>query len=176
MSREHGSVRFGAQWRAALRLRLSSALLGADVLARLDDQAETIAAVQAQQNDVAEALQPARRAEALQPLLEWVRGAEAHLAALQAAQEHLGASALTRDGRAEDLQPLLEWVRGAESHLAALQAAHEHLRESERRQAAQLDRVTARAAALEARIADLERIDTEIVLAIARNRAAGPTR
>jgi hypothetical protein len=114
------------------------------------------------------------RAADLRPLLDWIRGAEAHLAALQADHDLL--RELHLEERLTDVRPVLEWVRGAEAHLAALQAGHEHLRALPERHAAQLERVTARAAALEARIADLEQLDTEIVLTLVRSLPAGQSR
>lgn len=64
--------------------------------------------------------------------------------------------------------PILEWIRGAESHLAALQADHDRVRLLHEQQTIQLDRMQSRLTALEARVADLERADTEIAINVAR--------
>jgi cell division protein FtsB len=130
-------------WRDSLKRKLSNALFGRDVASTL-----------------------ARHERAL----ETVHKQLAEIAETSAQQKAEIAAASAQQHGAQDLEPLLAWIRGAETHLGALQAAHDRLVESHRRQAAQLDRVTARTAGLHARITDLQRVDTEIALTIARRR------
>ena len=108
----------------------------------------------------------AHNSAAFEPVLEWIRGAEAHLAALQAADDERRKSTLAES------QALFDWIKGAERHLEGLQIESEHLRAKSQQQAAQLMRVIARTSLLEARLGDLERADTSIAAAIARSRIA----
>ncbi len=75
-----------------------------------------------------------------------------------------------------DVAPILEWIRGAESHLAALQADHDRVRLLNEQQAIQLDQMQSRVAGLEARVADLERADTDIAVTVARMQSIDTTR
>jgi chromosome segregation ATPase len=109
----------------------------------------------------------------LNSLLQWMDGAEQHLGGLQEAHERL--SSTHRPGtepieaiHARLIEPVLNWIRGAEQHLTALQEDHARLRALHERQVAQLDRITARTALIDARLGDLERADTEIAVAVAK--------
>ena len=112
----------------------------------------------------------ARVAASVEPVLAWIRRAEAHLAALQKDHERL------RE-RHDRLTALFEERMSQLDRLAAGAEDHERLRERHDRLTAlfeermsQLDRLAAGAGWLETRLEDLERADTAIATALAKAR------
>src|SRR5262245_39818463 len=88
-------------------------------------------------------------ADQLQPVHEWMRRAEQHLAVLQSEYQRLNSDANDPE---RQLAAIREWIRGSERHLAALQAELERLHAVTERQNDQLMRVLARLAVLDSRL------------------------
>jgi hypothetical protein len=103
----------------------------------------------------------------------WLRGASAHLAALQTEYDRIKAGAAPGSTSSDTIRvPPFDWIKGAENHLAALQTGHDRLQSILHRQTDQVTRVIARLALLDARLTDLERADTAIAAAIGRTASA----
>ena len=92
------------------------------------------------------------------PILDWIRGAETHLAALQSAHDSLS----------KPVESILRWIESAEAHLAPLQTDHDRMRAQYERHYARMDQMLARIASIEARLIALEHNDTAIAISIAQ--------
>jgi hypothetical protein len=142
-----------------LRRWLRSMLLGPEFADRMRIDQAAILELRKDLDTLAARLDGHREKAA--PVLEWMQGAERHLAALQEAHDRQTVA---------DPEPVLAWMRSAEAHLVALQQAYDDLHELHHLRTRQLEELITTDVALDGRVAELEAIATDLVADRTRSR------